>query len=154
VSEPTFRGFLSRSLDLLERESPTAYTAIISQLGEMSVRIEVDGERAGVHCVGRRLLIGPAGHLPRATAKTARRALLRLLAGKCTLADAILADEIELCGSVDDLITFYEALLKYFRGAVGSPGFPKLLNAFLDSSEPFGEHETMNSYRVEKANVE
>jgi len=140
VNNRTFAWFLARSLELLEAECPAAYAAICRKLGERRVAIRVDGERVGVGSSSGRLSIDQSTAPAVAEAVASRTALLRLLDGKSTLTQSILTDEIILSGAIDDLVPFYEGLIAYFHGAVRSPGFPRLLYAFIGSSDPLPHH--------------
>jgi hypothetical protein len=134
VNSHSFSDFLARSLELLALDAPASYAAVASKLGSMRVNIEVDGERLGVQAHAGRLVVGVPSHSAAAEAGATRRALVRLLSGDLGLTEAILADEVRLQGALEHLVAFYEALLGYFRGAVASPAFPGLLDAFMDSS--------------------
>jgi hypothetical protein len=127
----SFTGFLQRSLSLLEREAPTAHRAVVTALGDRSVNVQVDDETLALFAVRTRLVTAPPLERPTTSAKTSRRALSRLLRGELDLTEAILADDVALFGNVEDLTRLYDALLCYFRGAVRSPGFPRLLDEFL-----------------------
>jgi hypothetical protein len=127
----SFSMFLSRSLTILELESPGAYRAVVEVLGNRSVNVQVDGELVGLLTVRQRIVTAPPLDAPTTVAITSRKALCRLLRGEQDLTQAILNDEVSLFGSLEDLTTLYDALVCYFRGAVRSPGFPPLLDEFL-----------------------
>ena len=131
MNSRSFAAFLSQSLELLERECPAAYGAVCGKLGERLVAIGVDDEVVRVRARRGRLFLDRSSAPVAAQASASRAALGALLDGRTTLTRSILADEIVLVGAVDDLVAFYDGLVAYFQGAVRSPSFPRLLDAFM-----------------------
>jgi hypothetical protein len=135
VSSRSFAAFLSQSLGLLEAECPAAYEAVCLKLGERLVAIQVDGESVRVRARRGRLSIDGSSAPVAARASASRAALMALLDGETTLTRSILSDQIVLTGAIDDLVAFYEGLVAYFRGAVRSPSFPRLYEAFMGTTD-------------------
>jgi hypothetical protein len=147
VTDGTFVQFLIRSLELLRRESPSAYLSVCRKLGARCVAISVGGEQAVVRSVRDRLeVVGGAPDVS-ARASAGWDVLKKLLDGERGLTEAIFADEILLEGPLDDLVAFYEGLLAYFQGAVRSPGFPLLLDELFGTLEGRPERERRRSAR-------
>jgi hypothetical protein len=136
VSDRSFSSFLSRSLELLEREAPAASARVAASLGARSVLVRVDGESLGLACKQRKLAVGPVPLHPSVSAQTTRDVLLALLQGEFTLTDAVMTSRVALRGPIDDLVALYAGLQAYFHGAVRSPGFPGLLDAFRSNRPP------------------
>lgn len=130
MSDRSFSSFLSRALELLEREAPAASARVAASLGARAVLVRVDGEALGLACRQQRLAVGPVPLHPNVTAETTRGVLLALLEGEFTLTEAVMASRVALRGPLDDLVALYDGLQAFFHGAVRSPGFPRLLDAF------------------------
>jgi hypothetical protein len=134
TNDRSFRRFLDRSLTVLEQDVPAAHARVRRLLGTMRVSIGVDAEQLTLFDTSDGIRISNVDGHHDAKAVTTRGALADLLNGRLSLEDAILADRVMLRGSVDDLADLYDALLVYFRGAVGTPRFAVLLEEFLEAS--------------------
>jgi hypothetical protein len=63
-------------------------------------------------------------------------ALLDILDARQTLAEAVLADAVEVVGPLDTLLRLQEGLLLYVQGAVRCPGFALLLRRLRNACAP------------------
>jgi hypothetical protein len=147
MADTSFRGFLGRSLQVLEREAPLAYRAVCDTLGARRVAIRVDAERLLVENLSGKLCLVSAEGSVSAEASASRCVLRALIEGEVGLTDAILSDQVELVGGLDDLVAFHEALLFYFMGAVRSPSFVVLSDEFLATGAPSGLERKRRSAR-------
>lgn len=118
------------SIEALEREFPPAYAAMCARLAPRVTSIEVEGERTTLRFaptgVARDTTQSPAELIVRSD----RRTILDVVDGEVTLVDAVLQDRLAVQGHPDDLVAFHDALLLFVHGAVRSPSFPSLLDAF------------------------
>jgi hypothetical protein len=130
VADRSFASFLVRSLELLELQAPGAYVALWQRLRGVELGISVDGERLVMVSTRRGLQVRMAMKAPALALATRRATLCALLAGQGSLLDAVLADQVVLRGSVDELVVVDEALALYLNGAVRSSGFPALFREF------------------------
>lgn len=136
MSDRSFTSFLSRALELLEREAPVASARVAASLGTRSVLVRVDRESLGLVCRQQKLAVGAVPLHPSVSAETTYAVLLALLEGEFTLTDAVMASHVALRGPLDDLVALYEGLQAFFHGAVRSPSFPRLLDAFRSNPPP------------------
>lgn len=133
ASPGTFQRFLARSLEVLESELPAGYAAVVERLGSAAVQIEVDGERLGVVGNNGRLRIVSHVLRPTAAARGTSRALREILEGERTLESAVLAETIDLQGTLVALAAFHETLHAYFNAAVRCPSFAALLDQYFEA---------------------
>ncbi|AUX28299.1 hypothetical protein SOCE836_003690 [Sorangium cellulosum] len=125
---------LAESLAALAAELPEAHARVSARLAGRPVAIRVDGERFAVEADGGAPQVRAAGAGEEVAAAvrvaTSRRAILDVLDARRSLAEAVLADEVEVVGALERLVEAREALLAYVHGAVRSPSFPALLERF------------------------
>lgn len=135
MTDRSFGTFLTRSLQALQRELPTASARMVELLGGREVWIHAEGSGVSVYpragSAGSRLLILDRPQRPAVTAEASRQALCELLEARYSLAEAIYNDKILLQGELDDLLAFQDALDVYFCGAVRCPSFPAILDDYL-----------------------
>jgi hypothetical protein len=67
---------------------------------------------------------------PRVTLRTTRREVVALADAERSLVASVLLGETVLRGRVGDLAAFHDGLVEFLRGAVRSPTFPGLMDAF------------------------
>ncbi|WP_437335482.1 hypothetical protein WME98_25045 [Sorangium sp. So ce296] len=124
---------LAESFAALAAELPEAHARVSARLAGRAVAIRVDGERFVVEADGGAPQVRAAGADEEAAAvrvATSRRAILDVLDARRSLAEAVLADEVEVVGALERLVEAREALLAYVHGAVRCPSFPALLERF------------------------
>jgi hypothetical protein len=130
-------SLLAESFAVLAAELPAAYERMSAKLAGQSVSLNVDGERfvvafaegkAQVRVVGE----GEKGEELSAPVRitTSRRAILEVIDAERSLAEAVLADEVDVMGDLERLVEAREGLLAYVHGAVRCPSFPALLKRF------------------------
>ena len=127
-------GFIDASLTTLRNEFPTAYFLMCALLSPREVRLSIDGEEVTLNFSpdGAYLLAQP--HHPTVELRTSRQTILDVIDARMTLYESVLANDILLQGSPNDLAICHEGLLIYVRGAVRSPSFPFLLERFRQTS--------------------
>jgi hypothetical protein len=128
--ETSLRGLLQESFDCLEREIPQAYQRMCATLDGLSVRISVDDEPVVIGFAGVRGRVSLTGGPVDAELCTSRRAVLEVLDGRLSLADAVLADAVTIRAPLDTLERLNRALEAYMHGAVRSRSFAALLVRF------------------------
>jgi hypothetical protein len=119
---------LRASLALLAAESPLHLRAMQAALRNRQVRISLDEEPptrlvvdpSGLHVVGE-------GDPAQVDVSLASHDLLRVLAGEQTLEEAIVAGQVTVRGTCDDVLAFDDGLRAWLHGAVRSPSFSTLL---------------------------
>ncbi len=124
-----FRDFLEVSLEVLEREVPSAYAGLEGALRDLPLRLEIDG-RAMVLAFenGRHALRG--AHDAPVCLRTSRDAILDLVEGRLGLVEALREERLWLQGEVAALVRVDEALRVYLAGAVRARGFVPLLDDY------------------------
>jgi len=125
-----FRGWVDRGLRTLRGELPWAYTRMAAALGAREVTITVDGEVTPVASDGARVWLRDAPEAPVVTLTTSRREIVALVDAERSLVTSVVLGETVLRGRVDDLAAFHDGLLEFLRGAVRSPSFPWMMDAF------------------------
>jgi hypothetical protein len=125
-----FADFLADSFSTLRREMPNGYHAMCRSLQPRTVALTVDGEPVGVHFEPARAVIARPVAQPTIEVRTTRAAILALIDATHTLHEAVLNDALYLRGDPSDLLAFHDGLMAYVHGAVRSPSFPHLLQAF------------------------
>jgi hypothetical protein len=126
------RDFVVNSLDILQQECPQAYALLYQQLAGKTLLLEIGQER--MH------LVLKSGQIAvRAVDKTRQPAaalyagwgtILDLADARLTLSEAILNEDVNIVGEVNELARLYEAILLYIRGGMRCPSFPLLLDDF------------------------
>lgn len=125
-----FTDFLGETLTALEQECPDAYEAMCRHLGDLEIHIEVDGAVTSVVGDSREIAISSASASPRVRIVSTRRTVLDLIDRKATLLTAVRLGELRWTGASVDVSAFLEAFSAYLTGAVRSPSFRKLLDAY------------------------
>jgi hypothetical protein len=121
---------LECAFQLLAREVRPAHKELGRRLGRRRVRIRVDDEVfdvATVHGIPR--LSDPHGdaHI---TIETSRDLVRQVLAGRCSLADALRNDALRARGALRDLVALLAALEAFVHGAVRCEAMPVLFDKF------------------------
>ncbi|WP_437899293.1 sterol-binding-like protein [Sorangium sp. So ce124] len=127
-------ALLDESLATLARELPEAHARMCARLAGRTVRIEVDGEIFAAVFEGAAARVRRLGAEDDAGADASitasRRAIRDVLEARRSLADAVLADEVEAVAPIDSLVEVLSGLSTYVHGAVRCPSFPRLLERF------------------------
>jgi hypothetical protein len=126
----SLRGLLQESFDCLEREIPQAYQSMCATLDGLSVRISLDDETVVIAFAGAHGRVAVASGPVDAELCTFRRAVLAVLDGGLSIADAVLADAVTVRARLDTLERLNQALEAYVHGAVRSRSFAALLARF------------------------
>jgi hypothetical protein len=126
---------LDESLSVLQREQPASYARLCETLAGLHIEIGVDGEWmiAGFEPGGHRVAatIAAAGTAAAgARFRASRTAVLDVLDGRLTLAEAVLSGRLEAYAPLARLLELHDALLLYVNAAVRCPSFPALLDRF------------------------
>lgn len=125
-----FADWVGEGLATLRRELPWAYERMAAALGRREVALSVDGEVVAVVSDGARAWLRDRPEAPTVTLSTSRREIVALVDAERTLVTSVLRGETVLRGRVDDLAAFHDGLLEFLRGAVRSPSFPWMMDAF------------------------
>jgi hypothetical protein len=121
---------LTSAFELLARDVQAAYTEIARRLGERRVRISVDGETFDVAAPeGLARVCRPEGD-PVVTIETTRALVRQVLAGACSLEQALHDDSLRARGTLHDLVAVLAALEAFVHGAVRCEAMPKLFDQF------------------------
>lgn len=126
----SFRSWVDRGLDALAKELPWAYARMAVALGEREVRLTVDGEVVAVESDGARVWLRDEPGTPAVTLSTTRREIVALVDAERSLVTSVVEGRTTLRGRVADLAAFHDGLLEFLRGAVRSPSFPWMMDAF------------------------
>ena len=131
-------ALLDESFTVLRREVPEAHRRMCAELSGDGVAIRVDDESVVVACNGFEMRVrkGNARTGTIAEIRTSRQAILRVLDGKMTLADAVLTDAVRAQASLEALVRLNRGLAMYVHGAVRAPSFPELLERFQMGPQP------------------
>jgi len=125
-----FRGWVDRGLRTLRAELPWAHARMAAALGAREVTITVDGEVTAVQSDGGRVWLRDAPDEPAVTLSTTRREIVALVDAERSLVTSVVLGKTVLRGRADDLAAFHDGLLEFLRGAVRSPSFPWMMDAF------------------------
>jgi hypothetical protein len=128
--EASLRGLLQESFACLEREIPQAYQQVCALLDGLTVGISLDDETVVIDCAGGRERVRVDGGQVSAELCTSRRAVLAVLDGRLSLAEAVLTDAVRVKAPLDTLERLNRALEAYVHGAVRSRAFPGVLARF------------------------
>ena len=128
--ETSLRALLQESFDCLEREIPLAYQRMCATLDGLSVCISVDDETVVIGFAGKQGQVDLPGGPVGAELRTSRRAVLAVLDGRLSLANAVLVDDVRIKAPLDTLDRLNRALEAFAHGAVRSRSFPRLLERF------------------------
>ena len=135
ILEPHVAGLLDESLAVLQREQPALYARLCEALAGLQIEVRVDRERmiVGFEPGGHRIAAEIAGAEPSAAGarfRASRGAVLDVLDGRISLAEAVLTGRLEAYAPLARLLELHDALLLYVNGAVRCPSFPALLDRF------------------------
>lgn len=139
MSDPSFRAFLAVSLATLRRECPAAHEQMCRQLDARRVRLRVGSEEFGLSVQRDVVRLGPRPVQAHVDVETDRRTILDVVAARASLLDVVVDERLHLRGAADELLRFHDALLSYVAGAVRSPTFPNLLDAYARPAEAKAE---------------
>ena len=135
IPEAHVAGLLDESLLVLQREQPASYARLCEALADLRIEIRVDAEwmSVGFEPGGHRV----AGESAAAEAldaaarfNTSRDAVLDVLDGRITLAEAVLTGRLEAYAPLARLLELHDALRLYVNAAVRCQSFPGLLDRF------------------------
>jgi hypothetical protein len=141
-------ALLDESFTILRDEVPEANRRMCSRLEGEVVVICADDQSVVVACDGAAMRV-QAGSIADASAeiRTSRRAILRVLDGEVTLADAVLAGAVSVRASLEALVRLNHGLAMYVHGAVRAPSFPRLLERFRRGRRPRVSRRSTRSLR-------
>jgi hypothetical protein len=122
-----FFSFLSKSIDLLKRESGENYARLAAELKGLRINISASANARLAYFSGGQFVI--ESDLERADIwlEFEECTILAVIDGKYSLEEAVLGGEIFIRGNVRKMETLHSALAVYLDGALRSPGFPELL---------------------------
>ncbi|MEO8180977.1 MAG: hypothetical protein ABI895_19250 [Deltaproteobacteria bacterium] len=109
---------------------PTQYGAIARALQRLVVELQIDHETFSVSAGPDGLAITGAAPSAHVRLSTASQTIASLIDGTLDLVDAVLAESMALFGSVDQLLSFNDALAAYLHGVVRSAGQDEILRDF------------------------
>lgn len=128
---------LAESFEALAAELPAAYARVCAPLAGRVVEIRIDGERIVASFADGRARVragaGEDGEGADVRIVTSRRVILDVLDARRSLAEAVLADEVEVVGALDRLVEAHAGLTAYAHGAVRCRSFAGLLRRFRES---------------------
>ena len=126
----SFAAFVETSLAALHRECPAAYDKMCQLLASREIAVDVDDEVVYLVFTADTVSLTNGPGDTQVTMQTTRRTILDLVEARTTFNSAILEGRLSLQGQSSDIADFYEGFLIYLHGAVRSPSFPALLEAF------------------------
>jgi hypothetical protein len=121
---------LERAFAAIRHDCPGAHAALARRLAGATVRLAVDDEVFDVDVHGGAPRVRAPEGPPSVSVRTSRAAVSDVLAGRRSLADAVWADDVEVTGSLGDLVDVLEALEAFVHGAVRSGEATRLLDEF------------------------
>ncbi len=130
MTRAPFREWVDRGLRTLLAELPWAHARMAAALGVREVTITVDGEVTAVQSDGARVWLRDEPVAPAVTLTTTRREIVALVDAERSLVTSVVLGQTVLRGRVADLAAFHDGLLEFLRGAVRSPSFPWMMDAF------------------------
>jgi hypothetical protein len=126
----TVAAQLTRAFELLAYDCCAAHTEMARRLGERRVRIGVDDETFDVASLrGLVRVCDPEGDAL-VTIDTSRALVRQVLAGACTLEQALRNDSLRARGALRDLVAVLAALEAFVHGAVRCAAMPQLFDRF------------------------
>jgi hypothetical protein len=125
-----FFGFLTESLDLLDKESRESYLRLVSALGGLRASISTGAKKRLVYFDGDRFVVATDLLNPDIEVVFRDDAVIDLIDGNCSLEQAVLNDAIFVRGAMSILEKFYFALGIYLQCALRSRSFPALLSRY------------------------
>jgi hypothetical protein len=120
-------ALLAESFQVLATEHPQARARMAACLEGLAVGLRVDEEHFAASFHQARARVAPATGREPVLVTTRRRTILAVLEARLSLAEAVLADEVQVVGPLETLLRLHEGLRLYVHGAVRSPGFARLL---------------------------
>lgn len=125
---------LAESLKVLAEEVPAAHERMCARLAGKAVQIHVDEERFVVEIdeggAGARIVRAGEGLAAEALIETSKRAIADVIDARCSLAEAVLAGDVNAVAPLHRLVDILAGLSTYVHGAVRCPSFPRLLERF------------------------
>lgn len=123
-------GRLAHAFGILAAEAQTAHGEIARRLGERRVRIAIDDEVFDVTVMqGEPRVCEPHGDAL-VTIATSRALVRDVLAGRCSVAEALRDDSLRARGALRDLVAALGALEAFVHGAVRCKAMPALFQEF------------------------
>ena len=129
-SDAPIATLLAQALDGLRGGCPGACAAMARRLGASTVRLSVDDETFDVRVErGCPRVFHPDGDAT-VWVRTSRATVHAVLAGRCTLACAVRADELSALGPLPALVSLLDALQAFVHGAVRCDAIAQLYHDF------------------------
>ena len=135
IPESHVTGLLDESLSVLRREQPALYARLCEALAGIHIDVRIDRDwmivrfETGTHRVEATTATAEPSAAD-ARFRASRGAVLDVLDGRISLAEAVLKGRLEAYAPLPRLLELHDALLLYINGAVRSPSFPALLDRF------------------------
>jgi hypothetical protein len=134
MSSPT-SSFVSRALQLVQREAPRCAAALGDALGPIVLDLVIDGERTRMTTSAGRVVIGPRDPVDLegtilAEVVTRSAVVLALVDGTDALLPAILANRVRVRTPPAHAHRLFEVVNRFVEGCARAPGGPALLDAF------------------------
>lgn len=134
VTTDSVATLLIASFEALAAELPAAHARMCARLDGRALALRIDDERILVTFAegsgAVRSLADDEEPAADVRVVTSRRAILDVLDARRSLAEAVLADEVEVIGDLARLTEAQEGLLTYVHGGVRCPSFPALVERF------------------------
>ena len=124
-----FAAFLELSLRLLARQAPACYARLAGAGAGDAVRFAVEGQPVRLRFVDGRHRI-ECGEAAAVEVRSDRATIGAFADGELSLLEAVLAERFSIRGAADAVARFDAALLAFVDGALRSPSFPALFEAF------------------------
>lgn len=130
MTDGHFKRHLEAALAAVGAEVPDLHRAAATALGGRVVTAEVDGERVEIVGEGEAIAVREAVAEPAVSARTSRTTICEILAGRCTVLEALRSDALDLRGRIEDLLALEYALQLFVQGAVRAPSLPGILVSY------------------------
>jgi hypothetical protein len=130
MSRGEFADFLEASLDALAEEKPRSRRRLDAAMTSRPVRFDVEGDSFVLHFEASGFRMLEPGRPAALDLGLSKQTVLDLVEGRISIDEAIWTDALALRGSVDELASFFDALLVYLRAAVRCPSFPDLFDRY------------------------
>jgi hypothetical protein len=126
-------ALFERSLRHVLTEVPASYQHLVRVLGPLVVEVRIGGrdDEAFTLCADQARLAVSDGASTSAGARirTTRTAILQVLDGVVSLAEAVESGQLEVWGSLDAVLRAHDTLIAYAHAATRAPSVPGLLSA-------------------------
>ena len=122
--------FIGESLVTLQRECPLAYHRLCTILAPRELLLIVDNEQVALTFQRTGARIIPQTERPAVTVWLTHQTILDLVDARLSLNDAVMSGAMDMKGTLENLVTFYDGFLLYLKGAVRCPSFPPLLDRY------------------------